>query len=97
MSQKPSYFRIGLFVVVALAILAGGLIAFGAGQMFRPRILHRNVCRRHRARRGRRIAGEVPRRADRPRQFNKFYLQRIWRSEPGGSLQLRFHSDGDRP
>ena len=38
MSEKPSYFRIGLFVVVALAILAGGLIAFGAGQMFRPRI-----------------------------------------------------------
>ena len=38
MSQKPSYFRIGLFVLVALAILAGGLIAFGAGQMFRPRI-----------------------------------------------------------
>ncbi len=38
MSQKPSYFRIGLFIVVALAILAGGLIAFGAGQMFRPRI-----------------------------------------------------------
>ena len=38
MSQKPSYFRIGLFVVVALAILAGGLIVFGAGQMFRPRI-----------------------------------------------------------
>ena len=38
MSQKPSYFRIGLFAVVALAILAGGLIAFGAGQMFRPRV-----------------------------------------------------------
>ena len=38
MSQKPSYFRIGLFVVVAMAILTGGLIAFGAGQMFRPRI-----------------------------------------------------------
>ena len=38
MSQKPSYFRIGLFVVVALVVLAGGLIAFGAGQMFRPRI-----------------------------------------------------------
>ena len=38
MSQKPSYFRIGLFIVVALAILAAGLIAFGAGQMFRPRI-----------------------------------------------------------
>jgi len=38
MSQKPSYFRIGLFIVVAVAILAAGLIAFGAGQMFRPRI-----------------------------------------------------------
>ena len=38
MSQKPSYFRIGLFVVVALAILTGGLIAFGAGQRCRPRI-----------------------------------------------------------
>jgi ABC-type transporter Mla subunit MlaD len=38
MSQKPSYFRIGLFIVLAMAILAGGLIAFGAGQMFRPRI-----------------------------------------------------------
>jgi paraquat-inducible protein B len=38
MSQKPSYFRIGLFIIVALAILTGGLIAFGAGQMFRPRI-----------------------------------------------------------
>ncbi|HEY5811135.1 MAG TPA: MlaD family protein [Terrimicrobiaceae bacterium] len=38
MSQKPSYFRIGLFIVIALAILTGGLIAFGAGQMFRPRI-----------------------------------------------------------
>ena len=33
MSQKPSYFRIGLFIVVALAILAGGLIVLGAGQM----------------------------------------------------------------
>jgi phospholipid/cholesterol/gamma-HCH transport system substrate-binding protein len=38
MSQNPSYFRIGLFIVVALAILAAGLIAFGAGQFFRPRI-----------------------------------------------------------
>jgi ABC-type transporter Mla subunit MlaD len=38
MSQKPSYFRIGLFIVIAMAIVAGGLIAFGAGQMFRPRI-----------------------------------------------------------
>jgi phospholipid/cholesterol/gamma-HCH transport system substrate-binding protein len=38
MSQKLRYFRIGLFIVIAMAILAGGLIAFGAGQMFRPRI-----------------------------------------------------------
>jgi ABC-type transporter Mla subunit MlaD len=38
MSRKPSYFRIGLFVVIALVILAAGLIAFGAGQMFRKRI-----------------------------------------------------------
>ena len=38
MSQKPSYFRIGLFIVIALAILAGGLIAFGAGQIFRLRV-----------------------------------------------------------
>jgi ABC-type transporter Mla subunit MlaD len=38
MSRTPSYFRIGLFIVIALAILIGGLIAFGAGQMFRKRI-----------------------------------------------------------
>ncbi|MGA7215541.1 MAG: MlaD family protein [Terrimicrobiaceae bacterium] len=38
MSRTPSYFRIGLFIVIALAILIAGLIAFGAGQMFRKRI-----------------------------------------------------------
>ena len=38
MSAKPSYFRIGLFIAVALAILAAGLIALGAGQAFRPRV-----------------------------------------------------------
>jgi ABC-type transporter Mla subunit MlaD len=38
MSAKPSYFRIGLFIAIALAILAAGLIAFGAGQAFRPRV-----------------------------------------------------------
>jgi ABC-type transporter Mla subunit MlaD len=38
MSQQPRYFRIGLFIVIALAILVAGLIAFGAGQFFRPRI-----------------------------------------------------------
>ncbi|HEY5704556.1 MAG TPA: MlaD family protein [Terrimicrobiaceae bacterium] len=38
MSQKPSYFSIGLFIVVAVAILVAGLVAFGAGQFFRQRI-----------------------------------------------------------
>jgi ABC-type transporter Mla subunit MlaD len=37
MSAKPSFFQIGLFVIIALAILVGALIAFGAGQIFRPR------------------------------------------------------------
>jgi paraquat-inducible protein B len=37
-ASKPNYFAIGLFIVIGLAILAGGLIAFGAGQIFRPRI-----------------------------------------------------------
>jgi ABC-type transporter Mla subunit MlaD len=38
MSEKPGYFRIGLFIIIALAILVAGLVAFGAGQFFRPRI-----------------------------------------------------------
>lgn len=38
MSVQPNYFRIGLFIVIGLAILAGGLIAFGAGQIFKKRI-----------------------------------------------------------
>jgi ABC-type transporter Mla subunit MlaD len=37
-ASKPNYFAIGLFIVAGLAILTGGLIAFGAGQIFRPRI-----------------------------------------------------------
>ena len=37
-ASKPNYFAIGAFIVLALAILAAGLIAFGAGQIFRPRI-----------------------------------------------------------
>jgi ABC-type transporter Mla subunit MlaD len=38
MSEKPSYFRIGFFIVIALAILVAGLVALGAGQFFRSRI-----------------------------------------------------------
>lgn len=38
MSAQPNYFRIGLFIVLGVAILAGALIAFGAGQIFRKRI-----------------------------------------------------------
>jgi len=38
MSAKPNFFRIGLFIIVGLAILAGGLIAFGSGQIFKKRI-----------------------------------------------------------
>ena len=38
MNKKPGYFRIGLFIVIALAILAAGLITFGAGKFLRPRI-----------------------------------------------------------
>lgn len=37
-ANRPNFFAIGLFIVIGLAILAGGLIAFGAGQIFRPRI-----------------------------------------------------------
>jgi ABC-type transporter Mla subunit MlaD len=38
MSAQPNYFRIGLFIVIGLAILAGGLIVLGAGQMFRRHV-----------------------------------------------------------
>lgn len=38
MSAQPNFFRIGLFIVIGLAIFAGGLIAFGAGQIFKKRI-----------------------------------------------------------
>ncbi|HRJ71969.1 MAG TPA: MlaD family protein, partial [Terrimicrobiaceae bacterium] len=38
MNRQPNYFIIGLFITAGFVILAAGLIAFGAGQMFRPRI-----------------------------------------------------------
>ena len=34
MSQKPNFFKIGLFVVLALVILAGAIIFFGGGKFF---------------------------------------------------------------
>ena len=38
MSEKPGYFRIGLFILIALAILVAGLVALGAGAFLRQRI-----------------------------------------------------------
>lgn len=38
MSAQPNFFRIGLFILIGFAVLAGGLIAFGAGQFFKKRI-----------------------------------------------------------
>ena len=95
MSQKPSYFRIGLFVVVALAILTGGLIAFGAGQMFA-----RGFTSRHMSTAPSRldvgIASQVPRRAMGRVSAINFTFNEYGR-QPGGSFQLCFYSDGDRP
>lgn len=39
MSAKPQFFRIGLFILVGIVILVAALLAFGGGQMFRPKIL----------------------------------------------------------
>lgn len=39
MSARPHYFRIGLFVFAALLILTVGIVVFGAGQLFKPRVL----------------------------------------------------------
>lgn len=38
MSQKPNYFKIGLFVVLALLILAGAIIFFGGGKFFEEKV-----------------------------------------------------------
>jgi phospholipid/cholesterol/gamma-HCH transport system substrate-binding protein/paraquat-inducible protein B len=38
MSQKPNFFKIGLFVVLALVILAGAIIFFGGGKFFEQKI-----------------------------------------------------------
>jgi phospholipid/cholesterol/gamma-HCH transport system substrate-binding protein/paraquat-inducible protein B len=39
MSQKPNYFKIGLFVVLALLILAGAIIFFGGGKFFEEKVI----------------------------------------------------------
>jgi len=38
MSAKPNYFRVGLFILIGIGLLVAGIIIFGAGQFFRPRI-----------------------------------------------------------
>lgn len=38
MSERASYFRIGVFLLLGLVILAAGLIAFGATNAFRPQM-----------------------------------------------------------
>lgn len=37
--KEAGYFRIGLFIITALLLLAGGLVIFGAGQFFKQKIL----------------------------------------------------------
>ncbi len=36
--KEASYFRIGLFIIVGLLLLAGGLVIFGVGQFFKHKI-----------------------------------------------------------
>lgn len=36
--KQANYFRIGLFIVIGLLLLAGGLVIFGAGQFFKKKI-----------------------------------------------------------
>jgi ABC-type transporter Mla subunit MlaD len=38
MAASPGYFKLGLFILAGLALLAGALIFLGAGKAFRPRI-----------------------------------------------------------
>lgn len=39
MSAKPNFFRLGIFILGAVAILVAALLVFGSGQLFRPKIL----------------------------------------------------------
>lgn len=38
MSQKPDYFKIGLFVILATLLLAGGILFFGGGKFFEKKV-----------------------------------------------------------
>lgn len=38
MSQKPDFFKIGLFVILALLLLAGAIILFGGGKFFERKV-----------------------------------------------------------
>lgn len=38
MSQKPDFFKIGLFVILALLLLAGAIILFGGGKFFEQKV-----------------------------------------------------------
>jgi len=38
-SAEPRYFRIGVFIILSLLILAGAIVVFGAGQLFKQRVL----------------------------------------------------------
>lgn len=38
MSAQANYFRIGIFIIAGMLLLAGGLVTFGVGQFFREKI-----------------------------------------------------------
>lgn len=38
MKSEAHFFRIGLFIILAVVVLSGALIVFGVGQIFRPKI-----------------------------------------------------------
>ncbi len=44
MSQKPNFFKIGLFVILALLILAGAIIFFGGGKFFEQKVIVETYC-----------------------------------------------------
>ncbi|MEO6053659.1 MAG: MlaD family protein, partial [Chthoniobacterales bacterium] len=39
MSESPKYFRLGVFVMGGIAILVCGLLIFGAGTFFKPKVM----------------------------------------------------------